>query len=156
MFGRIQKHWDNRVLITYPEFISRTKQNNDYCISCRQCRYCMVGSLPAVSYKPNWGQQVQTCVRTCVAHLYGRDYYQDIVKRVRPCYTLDDDEQPLTDRDSTCFRQVTTASFAMVGVAPCVAKVITFMPILMLCNGLRFQEFICVFTTLRMLSPVWF
>lgn len=75
------------------------------------------------------------------AHLMGEIIIKHIVKRVRPCHTLDDDEQLIDRPRFYSFPSGhTTASFAMVGVALMRCKVITFMPILMLAMLIAFSR----------------
>ena len=102
----------------------------------------MVGSLPAVSYKLQLeGNRCKLCVRTCVGSPMGEIIIKHIVKRVRPCHTLDDDEQLIDRPRFYSFPSGhTTASFAMVGVALMRCKVITFMPILMLAMLIAFSR----------------
>ena len=75
------------------------------------------------------------------AHLMGEIIIKHIVKRVRPCHTLDDDEQLIDRPRFYSFPSGhATASFAMVGVALMRCKVITFMPILMLAMLIAFSR----------------
>ena len=75
------------------------------------------------------------------AHLMGEIIIKHIVKRVRPCHTLDDDEQLIDRPRFYSFPSGhTTASFAMVGVALMRCKVITFMSILMLAMLIAFSR----------------
>ena len=61
------------------------------------------------------------------AHLMGEIIIKHIVKRVRPCHTLDDDEQLIDRPRFYSFPSGhTTASFAMVGVALMLAMLIAF------------------------------
>ena len=83
MFGRIQ-NIDNRVL----DNISRIHKPalNKIMITASRAGNCMVGNLPAVSYKLQLeGNRCKLCVRTCVGSPYGRDYYQAYSKA---CATL--------------------------------------------------------------------
>lgn len=102
----------------------------------------MVGNLPAVSYKLNWRATGANFVFGLAwAHLMGEIIIKHIVKRVRPCHTLDDDEQLIDRPRFYSFPSGhTTASFAMVGVALMRCKVITFMPILMLAMLIAFSR----------------
>ena len=99
----------------------------------------MVGNLPAVSYWRATGANF--VFGLAWAHLMGEIIIKHIVKRVRPCHTLDDDEQLIDRPRFYSFPSGhTTASFAMVGVALMRCKVITFMPILMLAMLIAFSR----------------
>ena len=102
----------------------------------------MVGNLPAVSYKLQLeGNRCKLVFGLAWAHLMGEIIIKHIVKRVRPCHTLDDDEQLIDRPRFYSFPSGhTTASFAMVGVALMRCKVITFMPILMLAMLIAFSR----------------
>ena len=101
----------------------------------------MVGNLPFL-INSNWRATGANFVFGLAwAHLMGEIIIKHIVKRVRPCHTLDDDEQLIDRPRFYSFPSGhTTASFAMVGVALMRCKVITFMPILMLAMLIAFSR----------------
>ena len=129
MFGRIQ-NIDNRVLdnisrIHKPALnkimITASRAGNAGIVWWAICLPFLINS--------NWRATGANFVFGLAwAHLMGEIIIKHIVKRVRPCHTLDDDEQ-LIDRP-----------FAMVGVALMRCKVITFMPILMLAMLIAFSR----------------
>ena len=142
MFGRIQ-NIDNRVLdniyrIHKPALnkimITASRAGNACIVWCAVCLPFLINS--------NWRATGANFVFGLAwAHLMGEIIIKHIVKRVRPCHTLDDDEQLIDRPRFYSFPSGhTTASFAMVGVALMRCKVITFMPILMLAMLIAFSR----------------
>lgn len=142
MFGRIQ-NIDNRVLdnisrIHKPALnkimITASRAGNSGIVWWAICLPFLINS--------NWRATGANFVFGLAwAHLMGEIIIKHIVKRVRPCHTLDDDEQLIDRPRSYSFPSGhTTASFAMVGVALMRCKVITFMPILMLAMLIAFSR----------------
>lgn len=142
MFGRIQ-NIDNRVL----DNISRIHKPalNKIMITASRAGnagiVCWAICLPFL-INSNWRATGANFVFGLAwAHLMGEIIIKHIVKRVRPCHTLDDDEQLIDRPRFYSFPSGhTTASFAMVGVALMRCKVITFMPILMLAMLIAFSR----------------
>ena len=142
MFGRIQ-NIDNRVLdnisrIHKPALnkimITASRAGNSGIVWWAVCLPFLINS--------NWRATGANFVFGLAwAHLMGEIIIKHIVKRVRPCHTLDDDEQLIDRPRFYSFPSGhTTASFAMVGVALMRCKVITFMPILMLAMLIAFSR----------------
>lgn len=142
MFGRIQ-NIDNRVLdnisrIHKPALnkimITASRAGNAGIVWWAFCLPFLINS--------NWRATGANFVFGLAwAHLMGEIIIKHIVKRVRPCHTLDDDEQLIDRPRFYSFPSGhTTASFAMVGVALMRCKVITFMPILMLAMLIAFSR----------------
>lgn len=142
MFGRIQ-NIDNRVLdnisrIHKPALnkimITASRAGNAGIVWWAVCLPFLINS--------NWRATGANFVFGLAwAHLMGEIIIKHIVKRVRPCHTLDDDEQLIDRPRFYSFPSGhTTASFAMVGVALMRCKVITFMPILMLAMLIAFSR----------------
>lgn len=142
MFGRIQ-NIDNRVLdnisrIHKPALnkimITASRAGNAGIVWLAICLPFLINS--------NWRATGANFVFGLAwAHLMGEIIIKHIVKRVRPCHTLDDDEQLIDRPRFYSFPSGhTTASFAMVGVALMRCKVITFMPILMLAMLIAFSR----------------
>ena len=138
MFGRIQ-NIDNRVL----DNISRIHKPalNKIMITASRAGNAGIVCLPFL-INSNWRATGANFVFGLAwAHLMGEIIIKHIVKRVRPCHTLDDDEQLIDRPRFYSFPSGhTTASFAMVGVALMRCKVITFMPILMLAMLIAFSR----------------
>lgn len=142
MFGRIQ-NIDNRVL----DNISRIHKPalNKIMITASRAGnagiVCWAICLPFL-INSNWRATGANFVFGLAwAHLMGEIIIKHIVKRVRPCHSLDDDEQLIDRPRFYSFPSGhTTASFAMVGVALMRCKVITFMPILMLAMLIAFSR----------------
>lgn len=77
----------------------------------------------------------------CVAHLMGEIIIKHIVKRVRPCHHLGDEEQLIDRPRFYSFPSGhTTASFAVVGVVLLRCRLFTFMPILALAMLISFSR----------------
>ena len=142
MFGRIQ-NIDNRVLYNISRIhkpalnkimITASRAGNAGIVWWAICLPFLINS--------NWRATGANFVFGLAwAHLMGEIIIKHIVKRVRPCHTLDDDEQLIDRPRFYSFPSGhTTASFAMVGVALMRCKVITFMPILMLAMLIAFSR----------------
>ena len=142
MFGRIQ-NIDNRVLDNISR-IHKPALNKIMITASRAGNAGIVWwaiCLP-VRINSNWrATGANFVIGLAWAHLMGEIIIKHIVKRVRPCHTLDDDEQLIDRPRFYSFPSGhTTASFAMVGVALMRCKVITFMPILMLAMLIAFSR----------------
>ena len=75
------------------------------------------------------------------AHVMGEGLIKHVVKRIRPCHSLDDDEQLINRPRFYSFPSGhTTASFAMVGVSVLRCQVITFVPIIILASLISFSR----------------
>ncbi len=142
MFGRIQ-NIDNRVL----ENISRIHKPALTKIMITASRSANVGfvwwaiCLPFL-IRPDWRLTgINIVFSLALAHLMGEVIIKHIVKRVRPCHSLDDDEQLINRPRFYSFPSGhTTASFAVVGVALLRCRVITFIPIFLLAALISFSR----------------
>ena len=80
-------------------------------------------------------------ISLCFAHVMGEGLIKHLVKRVRPCHGLDDDEQIINRPRFYSFPSGhTTASFAMVGVSILRCRPITFIPIILLASLISFSR----------------
>ncbi|MBR1482364.1 MAG: phosphatase PAP2 family protein [Ruminococcus sp.] len=80
-------------------------------------------------------------VALAFAHVMGEGLIKHVVKRIRPCHSLDDDEQIINRPRFYSFPSGhTTASFAMVGVAILRCRPITFVPIILLAALISFSR----------------
>ena len=142
MFGRIQ-NIDNRVLdnisrIHKPALnkimITASRAGNAGIVQWAICLPFLINS--------NWRATGANFVFGLAwAHLMGEIIIKHIVKRVRPCHSLDDDEQLIDRPKFYSFPSGhTTASFAMVGVALLRCRLVTFMPILGLALLIAFSR----------------
>lgn len=142
MFGRIQ-NIDNRVLDNISR-IHKPALNKIMITASRAGTAGIVWWAVCLPFliNSNWRATGANFVFGLAwAHLMGEIIIKHIVKRVRPCHTLDDDEQLIDRPRFYSFPSGhTTASFAMVGVALMRCKVITFMPILMLAMLIAFSR----------------
>lgn len=142
MFGRIQ-NIDNRVLDNISR-IHKPALNKIMITASRAGNAGIVWGAICLPFliNSNWRATGANFVFGLAwAHLMGEIIIKHIVKRVRPCHTLDDDEQLIDRPRFYSFPSGhTTASFAMVGVALMRCKVITFMPILMLAMLIAFSR----------------
>lgn len=76
-----------------------------------------------------------------VSHVMGEGLIKHLVKRVRPCHGLDDDEQIITKPRFYSFPSGhSAASFAMVGVSLLRCRLIVFLPILLLASLISFSR----------------
>lgn len=77
----------------------------------------------------------------CIAHLTGQIIIKNLVKRVRPCHSLDDDDLIVDRPRYYSFPSGHTgASFAMVGVALIRCRLLVFMPVLILASLISFSR----------------
>lgn len=142
MFGRI-KNIDYRVL----ENISRIHKPALNKIMITASRSANVGiiwwviCIPFLIH-PDWRLTGLNIVLALgVAHLMGEGLIKHIVKRVRPCHSLDDDEQLINRPRFYSFPSGhTTASFAVVGVVLLRCRLLTFIPILCLAILIGFSR----------------
>ncbi len=144
MFGRIQ-NIDNRVL----DNISRIHKPALNKIMIAASRSANVGliwwviCLPFL-FSPDWSWKLTGMNIICslaLAHLMGEVIIKHIVKRVRPCHKLEDDEQLINRPRFYSFPSGhTTASFAVVGVALLRCRVITIIPIVLLAMLIGFSR----------------
>lgn len=142
MFGRIQ-NIDNRVLERMGNLhkpglnkimITASRAGNLGIIWWAIC-------IPFLAY-PAWRMTGLNIVfGLCLAHLMGEIILKHIVKRVRPCHHLGDDEQLINRPKFYSFPSGhTTASFAVVGVAMLRCRLITFLPILLIASLIGFSR----------------
>lgn len=76
-----------------------------------------------------------------LSHIMGEVIIKHLVKRVRPCHRLSDDEQLINRPRFYSFPSGhTTASFAVVGVVLLRCRMITFLPILILAALIGFSR----------------
>lgn len=77
----------------------------------------------------------------CIAHLMGQIILKNVVKRVRPCHKLDDDDLIVDRPRYYSFPSGhTAASFAMVGVAMLRCRMLIILPILLLASLISFSR----------------
>lgn len=80
-------------------------------------------------------------VALVITHIMGEGLIKHLVKRVRPCHSLDDDEQIINRPRFYSFPSGhSAASFAMVGVALLRCRLIVFIPILLLASLIAFSR----------------
>lgn len=80
-------------------------------------------------------------VALAVTHLMGEGLIKRLVKRVRPCHSLEDEEQIINRPRFYSFPSGhSAASFAMVGVALVRCRLIVFIPILLLASLIAFSR----------------
>ncbi len=142
MFGRIQ-NIDNRVLENIGK-IHKPALNRIMITASRAGNFGTIWwaiSLPFI-IKPMWrATGLNFVFGLAFAHLMGEIILKHIVKRVRPCHHLGDEEQLIDRPRFYSFPSGhTTASFAFVGVALLRCRLITFMPILMLAMLIGFSR----------------
>lgn len=76
-----------------------------------------------------------------ITHLMGEGLIKHLVKRVRPCHSLDDDEQIINRPRFYSFPSGhSAASFAMVGVSLLRCRLFVFLPILLLASLISFSR----------------
>lgn len=76
-----------------------------------------------------------------IAHIMGEIIIKHVVKRIRPCHKLEDDEQIINRPKFYSFPSGhTTASFSVVGVAVLRCSPIVFIPILCLATIIAFSR----------------
>ena len=92
--------------------------------------------------RPEWrATGFNFVVALAFAHVMGEGLIKHVVKRIRPCHSLDDDEQLINRPRFYSFPSGhTTASFAMVGVSLLRCRVITFVPIIILAALISFSR----------------
>lgn len=92
--------------------------------------------------RPEWrATGFNFVVALAFAHVMGEGLIKHVVKRIRPCHSLDDDEQLINRPRFYSFPSGhTTASFAMVGVSVLRCQVITFVPIIFLASLISFSR----------------
>lgn len=77
----------------------------------------------------------------CIAHLMGQIILKNVVKRVRPCHKLDDDDLIVDRPRYYSFPSGhTAASFAMVGVAMLRCRMLIILPVLLLASLISFSR----------------
>lgn len=142
MFGRIQ-NIDNRVL----ENISRIHKpalNRIMITASRAGNFGVIWwaiCLPFIIRAPWRATGLNFVFGLALAHLMGEIIIKHIVKRVRPCHSLGDEEQLIDRPRFYSFPSGhTTASFAFVGVALLRCMTITFLPILSLALLISFSR----------------
>ncbi len=142
MFGRI-RNIDNRVL----EKIGRIHKpvlNKIMIVASRSANIGLIWWIVCIPFlvHPDWRVTgLNFVLALAIAHLMGEIIIKNIVKRVRPCHSLDDDEQLIHRPRFYSFPSGhTTASFAFVGVALLRCRPITFLPILALAILIGFSR----------------
>lgn len=142
MFGRIQ-NIDNRVLERIGK-IHKPALNKIMITASRAGNFGLIWwaiCLPFV-IRPDWRLTGFNIIfALAIAHLMGEIIIKHVVKRVRPCHRLDDDEQIIARPRFYSFPSGhTTASFAVVGVVLLRCRLITFLPILLLAALIGFSR----------------
>ena len=142
VFGRIQ-NIDNRVLERIGR-IHKPALNKIMITASRAGNLGLVWwaiCLPFV-IRPDWrATGFNIIFALALAHLMGEIIIKHVVKRVRPCHRLDDDEQLIARPRFYSFPSGhTTASFAVVGVVLLRCRLITFLPILLLAMLIGFSR----------------
>lgn len=142
MFGRIQ-NIDNRVL----ENISRIHKpalNKIMATASRICNFGLVwwGLCILFMIRPKWRMVgLNIVLGLAIAHLMGEIILKHVVRRIRPCHRLDDDEQIINRPKFYSFPSGhATASFSVVGVALLNCNLIVFLPILFLASLIAFSR----------------
>lgn len=134
MFGRI-KNIDNRVLEKIGK-IHKPVLNKIMIVASRSANIGFIWWMVCIPFlvHPDWRLTgLNFVLALAIAHLMGEIIIKHIVKRVRPCHNLGDDEQLIDRPRFYSFPSGhTTASFAVVGVALLRCRLITFLPILYL------------------------
>ena len=92
--------------------------------------------------RPEWrATGFNFVVALAFAHVMGEGLIKHVVKRIRPCHSLDDDEQIINRPRFYSFPSGhTPASFAMVGVAILRCRPITFVPMILLAGLISFSR----------------
>ena len=92
--------------------------------------------------RPEWrATGFNFVVALAFAHVMGEGLIKHVVKRIRPCHSLDDDEQIINRPRFYSFPSGhTTASFAMVGVAILRCRPIPFVPMILLASLISFSR----------------
>ncbi len=119
MFGRI-KNIDNRVLEKIGK-IHKPVLNKIMIVASRSANIGFIWWMVCIPFlvHPDWRLTgLNFVLALAIAHLMGEIIIKHIVKRVRPCHNLGDDEQLIDRPRFYSFPSGhTTASFAMVGVS---------------------------------------
>ncbi len=142
MFSRIQSI-DNRVLESISR-LHRPSLNRIMITASRAGNAGIVWWLICIPFliRPTWRNTGFNIVfGLCIAHLMGEIIIKHLVKRVRPCHSLEDDEQIIRRPRFYSFPSGhTTASFSVVGVALLRCSLITFLPIFLLAALIGFSR----------------
>ena len=142
MFGRI-KNIDNRVLEKIGK-IHKPVLNKIMIVASRSANIGFIWWMVCIPFlvHPDWRLTgLNFALALAIAHLMGEIIIKHIVKRVRPCHNLGDDEQLIARPRFYSFPSGhTTASFAVVGVALLRCRLITFLPILVLAILIGFSR----------------
>ncbi|MEE3497798.1 phosphatase PAP2 family protein [Ruminococcus sp. YE282] len=142
MFGRI-KNIDNRVLEKIGK-IHKPVLNKIMIVASRSANIGFIWWMVCIPFlvHPDWRLTgLNFVLALAIAHLMGEIIIKHIVKRVRPCHNLGDDEQLIDRPRFYSFPSGhTTASFAVVGVALLRCRLITFLPILVLAILIGFSR----------------
>lgn len=142
MFGRI-KNIDNRVLEKIGK-IHKPVLNKIMIVVSRSANIGFIWWMVCIPFlvHPDWRLTgLNFVLALAIAHLMGEIIIKHIVKRVRPCHNLGDDEQLIDRPRFYSFPSGhTTASFAVVGVALLRCRLITFLPILVLAILIGFSR----------------
>lgn len=142
MFGKIQ-FIDNRVLDKVQK-LHKPKLNAVMITASKLGTWGTVWWAICLPFliRPQWrATGINMIFALCVAHLMGEIILKHIVKRVRPCNHLED-EDLIVDRPRfySFPSGHTTASFAVVGVVLLRCRLITFLPILLLAALIGFSR----------------
>lgn len=142
MFGRIQKV-DNRVLERIGN-IQKPALNRIMITASRAGNLGIVWWVICAIFllRPDWRMTgVLMIIALSVSHLMGEIIIKHLVKRVRPCHRLGDDEQLINRPRFYSFPSGhTTASFSIVGVALLRCTPISFVPLLLLAVLIGFSR----------------
>lgn len=142
MFGRI-KNIDNKVLENIGR-IHKPVLNKIMIVASRSANIGFIWWMVCIPFlvHPDWRLTgLNFVLALAIAHLMGEIIIKHIVKRVRPCHNLGDDEQLIDRPRFYSFPSGhTTASFAVVGVALLRCRLITFLPILALAILIGFSR----------------
>ena len=142
MFGRIQSI-DNKVLESIGK-LHKPTLNRIMITASRAGNFGIIWwiiCLIFISY-PRWRTTgFNMVLGLSIAHISGEMILKHIVKRVRPCHKLDDDEQLINRPRFYSFPSGhTTASFSVVGVAILRCGLISFLPILVIAMLIGFSR----------------
>lgn len=142
MFGRIQRI-DNRVLDCIGK-IHKPGLNKIMITASRAGNFGLVWWVICIPFlaRSEWRVTGFNIVfGLALAHLMGEIIIKHLVKRVRPCHSLGDDEQLINRPRFYSFPSGhTTASFAVAGVVLLRCQFITFLPILILASLIGFSR----------------
>ena len=142
MFGRIQSI-DNRVLDNIGK-IHRPALNRIMITASRSGNLGIIWWVICIPFliRSEWRMTGFNFVAALsIAHLAGEIIIKHIVKRVRPCHSLGDEEQLIDRPRFYSFPSGhTTSSFSIVGVALLRCRLVTFLPILLLATLIGFSR----------------